>query len=153
MASSDNVLVFGATGAVGSAAAAEAHRRGAKVFLAMRDTSKTIKGLDIEEHTRIQADLSDLGTIAKAVEDSKAKIAFVYMIHGSKDNMSSTFRTMKQAGIEHIVLLSSFTIEGAPEDEINQANYIPRIHAQTEIALRDSGVPYTAVRNLFTNRV
>jgi uncharacterized protein YbjT (DUF2867 family) len=144
--SGEKVLVFGPTGAVGSAAAIEAHRRGANVILAMRDPKKPIKGLDdSEDYTRIQADLSDPETVAKAIETSGAKTAFVYMIHGSKDNMASTFRTMKEAGIQHIVLLSSFTIKGAPEEEANMVNYIPRVHAQTEIALRDSGISYTAV--------
>jgi uncharacterized protein YbjT (DUF2867 family) len=144
--SEEKVLVFGPTGAVGSAAALEAHRRGANVFLAMRDTKKPIEGLDDSEgYMRIQADLSDPETVRKAIEVSGAKIAFVYMIHASKDSMASTFRTMKEAGIHYVVLLSSFTIKGAPEDETNMVNYIPRAHALTEIALRDSGIPYTAV--------
>lgn len=146
VSSGEKVLVFGPTGAVGSTAALEAHRRGANVFLAMRDPKKPIKGLDDSEgYTRIQADLSDPETVTKAIETSGAKTVFVYMIHESKDNMASTFRTMKDAGIQHVVLLSSFTIKGAPEEEANMVNYIPRVHAQTEIALRDSGIPYTAV--------
>ena len=42
----DNVIIFGPTGAVGTAAAREAGKRGAKVWLAMRDTNKKIPGLD-----------------------------------------------------------------------------------------------------------
>lgn len=37
-----NVIVFGATGDVGRSVALEAHKRGAKVHLAMRDTTKSI---------------------------------------------------------------------------------------------------------------
>lgn len=56
-----SVLVFGASGSVGSAAAIEANKRGAKVWLALRDTSKPVKQLSEEDekkggYERIQAD-------------------------------------------------------------------------------------------------
>ena len=56
----ENVLVFGASGSVGQATAIEARRRGAKVWLAMRDINKAVKKLDEDEkkggYERIQAD-------------------------------------------------------------------------------------------------
>src|SRR5690242_4097198 len=70
-ASKQTVLVFGPTGAVGCAAAIEAHRRGAHVWLAMRDTSKKIDGLsesdlESERFSRVQADLDKPDTLKRA---------------------------------------------------------------------------------------
>lgn len=61
------VIVFGPTGAVGSAAARTAASLGAEVTLAMRDTAKVIPGLDDEKEKngafeRTQADLTNPDT-------------------------------------------------------------------------------------------
>src|SRR5258707_699844 len=82
----DNVIVFGPTGAVGGAAALEAGKRGAKVWLAMRDTNKVVDGITDEQErdgkfVRVKADLSDPETVKQAVQLSGAKAAYVYLIH------------------------------------------------------------------------
>ncbi|KAF3002423.1 hypothetical protein E8E13_003686 [Curvularia kusanoi] len=160
MASSNQtVLIFGPTGAVGCAAAIEAHRRGARVWLAMRDTNKTIKGLsesdlESERYTKIQADLTDASIVKQAVERSGATTAFVYAVFASKDNMRGIFDTLKDAGIEHVVLLSSFAVKGPAEDENNMVNFIEAAHAKTEVAMKESGLANTAIRPMyFTSNV
>lgn len=156
----DNVIVFGPTGAVGSSVAQEASARGAKVWLAMRDTSKAIPGLDESKGSfaRVQADLSDTSSIAKAVQESKAKAAFFYLLHGSQDGMKAAISSMKEAGVEYAVFLSSFTIN--PKEELSSVppeRFIPRIHAQVELSLENVGLAHTALRpgyfayNLFNN--
>lgn len=156
----DNVIVFGPTGAVGSSVAQEASARGAKVWLAMRDKSKKIPGLDESKGSfaRVQADLSDTSSITKAVHESKAKAAFFYLVHGSQDGMKAAITTMKEAGIEYAVFLSSFTIN--PKEELSSVppeRFIPRIHAQVELSLEGAGLAHTALRpgyfayNLFNN--
>lgn len=149
----NNVLIFGPTGAVGRAAAVEAAARGATVWLAMRDTSKPIPDLSSSgsSYQRIQADLSQPDTVRAAVDKSGAKSAFVYTIHDTTDGMFGAFTALKEAGIEHVVLLSSYSVQGAPEDEKNHKEHIPRLHATTEISLRDTGIKYTAVRPAFFN--
>jgi uncharacterized protein YbjT (DUF2867 family) len=155
MASSDQtVLVFGPTGAVGCAAAIEAHRRGAHVWLAMRDTNKLIQGLsaselESERYTRVQADLIKSDTLKKAVEQSGATSAFVYTVFESKDSMRSTFDTLKAAGIDHVVLLSSGAVKGEAEDKKNMTKFITAAHAKTETAINESGLSNTAVRPAF----
>ncbi|KAJ4335626.1 hypothetical protein N0V87_006020 [Didymella glomerata] len=155
MPSSDQtVLVFGPAGAVGCAAAIEAHRRGAHVWLAMRDPKKTIKGLsapDLESkrYTKVQADLMKPGTLKEAVEQSGATSAFVYTVFESKDSMRGTFETLKAAGIQHVVVLSSFTVKGPAEDEKNMERFIEAAHAKTEVALKESGLASTAVRPMY----
>jgi nucleoside-diphosphate-sugar epimerase len=125
----ENVLVFGATGAVGCAAAIEAHRRGANVWLAMRDTSKTIKGLkevDLASgrYNRVQADLSVPETVKRVAQQSKAVAAFVYTVFESEDNMRGTFDALKHAGCEHVVILSSYSVKDSPADERNMQYFI-----------------------------
>ena len=149
---SGKVIVFGPTGAVGSAAARTAAELGAKVVLAMRDTSKPIPELSAEKEKqggfeRVQADLTKPDTVREAVTTTGAKHAFIYLAHGSPDNMKSTIEALKSAGIDLVVFLSSFTIRGdlkaVPPSEI-----IPYVHAQVEISLDDIYGPdnYVALR-------
>jgi len=136
---SRKVIVFGPTGAVGSAAARTAGELGAKVVLAMRDTGKSIPGLDAEEEKkgsfeRIYADLTKPDTVSDAVNKTGAKHAFIYLAHGMPDNMKSTIEALKSAGIDLVVFLSSFTIQGDLK-AIQPSEVIPYVHAQVEINL------------------
>lgn len=146
------VIVFGPSGAVGSATARTAHELGAKVVLAMRDTNKPIPGLDEAKEKdgsfeRVQADLHKPDTVRDAVTSTQATRAFIYIAHRSPDNMKSTIQALKSAGIELVVLLSSFTIQGEPED-VQPSEVIPYLHAQIEISLKEVFGPggYIAVR-------
>ncbi|KAJ7666895.1 hypothetical protein DFH06DRAFT_1322873 [Mycena polygramma] len=151
-----SVLVFGATGAVGSACARHAHSLGATVTLAVRDINKPIPGLSLEQekaagYKRAQADLTKPETITEAVAQSGAKHAFVYLVHapGAPDANRAALKALKAAGVEFVVFLSSFTV--APYepsiDSIPAEEYIPYAHAQVELALRDVfGSSYVALR-------
>ncbi|KAF2268166.1 NAD(P)-binding protein [Lojkania enalia] len=152
MADQKNVLVFGPTGQVGSAAALEAGKRGAKVWLAMRDPSKTIKGISKADEVkygfeRIKADLSDPSSLTEAVALSGAKTAFVYVLHDAQDAMKASFQALEAAGITYIALLSSYSVRGAASDESNiGSDFVQRVHASAEIALEDVGIPFAALR-------
>lgn len=152
-ASIKNVLVFGPTGGIGHIAAIEAHKRGAKVWLAMRDTSKTIQGLEEgkEGFSRVQADLSQPASLKNAVQQSGATAAFVYTIHDSEDNMKASFEALIAAGITYIVIISSYSVKGPAGDEKNAEDFIPRVHAKTEVALEETGVAFTALRPAYFN--
>lgn len=152
--SAPKVIVFGPSGAVGSATARAAHELGAKVVLAMRDTTKPIPGLDeatlkVKDGSfeKVQADLHKPDTVRDAVSSTHATRAFIYIAHRSPDNMKSTIRALKSAGIDLVVLLSSFTIQGEPED-VQPSEVIPYLHAQVEISLKEVFGPggYIAVR-------
>ncbi|RMZ71228.1 hypothetical protein GMOD_00005752 [Pyrenophora seminiperda CCB06] len=149
------VIVFGPTGAVGRAAAIEAHRRGAKVYLAMRDTKKELKGIKEEGNEdrfiRVQADLNKPETIKEAVKTSGAKSAFVYIAHDSKDHMRSAFEALEEGGVNYVVMLSSYTVQDPPSSPENSKNMISVIHAQAEVALQETGLQYTAVRPAYFN--
>lgn len=139
----DKVIVFGPSGNVGAIAAQTANKKGAKVYLAMRDTSKTIPTLtptaeQSGNYERIQADLTQPETVVAAVQKSGAQAAFVYLVHGSPDHMLSTFRALKHGGIKHVVFLSSFTV---PKDDLSSvapSDIISYMHAQAELSLRQT---------------
>ena len=138
---SRKVIIFGPTGAVGSAAARTAEELGAKVVLAMRDTAKPIRGIDAEKEKqgnfeRVQADLTQPDTVRDAVNTTKAKYAFIYLAFGSPDSMKATIEALKSAGIELVVFLSSFTVRDDPA-AIPPSDIIPYLHAQVELNLRE----------------
>jgi uncharacterized protein YbjT (DUF2867 family) len=149
----DNVIVFGPTGTVGGHTALEANRRGAKVWLAMRDPSKPIKEIptNVEQagnFSRVQADLTDPASVAKAIRETGAKAAYVYAIHGLSDHMRGVFQAMKDAGVEYIVFLSTASIEQDVDiRDIPKEQFIPYAHAQIEVAVEELGFPhFTALR-------
>ncbi|EHA28140.1 hypothetical protein ASPNIDRAFT_189113 [Aspergillus niger ATCC 1015] len=138
------VIVFGPTGAVGSAAARTAQQLGTTVYLAMRDPTKLIPGLSVEKEReggfeRVQANFSQPDTISTAVAQSKAKHAFIYTDLTSSDHMRSSFTALKEAGIESVVLLSSFGIQ---EDvrNVSPEDHIAYVHAQAEISLQEAPI-------------
>jgi uncharacterized protein YbjT (DUF2867 family) len=138
---SRKVIVFGPTGAVGSAAARTAHELGANVVLAMRDTNKPIPGLDAEavqqgNFEKVQADLTKPDTVRDAVSKTGAKYAFIYLAHGSPDHMKATIEALKVAGIDLVVFLSSFTIQVDPK-AVEPSEIIPYLHAQVEVNLKE----------------
>ncbi|KAJ5088616.1 hypothetical protein N7456_012232 [Penicillium angulare] len=134
MSSPRTVIVFGPTGQIGSVAALTAHGEGAKVILAMRDPSKPIPILDGLSAGRVQADLTKPETVSTAVRQTGAKHAFIYIAHGGNDGMRGSITALKDAGIESVVFLSSFTIEKDIRD-VSPTELIPYIHAQVEISL------------------
>lgn len=146
--SAPNVIVFGPTGGVGSATALTAYEAGAKVTLAMRDTSKATPNLPAAGNfTRVEADLTDPASVRAAVASSAAKHAFIYMASGSQDHMRSVLEALKSAGVEFVVFLSGIVVRGdiraiAPDD------FVAWTHAQVEIGLDEvfGAGGYVAVR-------
>lgn len=147
------VIVFGPTGNNGSVAAQTAHQKGAKVWLAMRDVSKAIPGLTPEaekagNYWRVYADLSKPDTVAAAVKTAGATRAFIYVAQGTPDFMKGTAEALKAAGVEFVVLLSSYTIGDARPADVQPSEFIPYTHARLEVTLDEVYGPdgYVAVR-------
>lgn len=150
-----NTLVFGATGAVGSATARAAKENGANVFLAVRDLTKPIPNTTPEQErkagfTRVQADLTKPDTLRAAVAATKATRAFVYFAFGTPDNMKSSLRALKSAGVEFVVFLSTAGIRGDAKS-VEPESPIFWAHAQVEISLEETFGKggYVAVRPAF----
>lgn len=152
MATPNTTIVFGPTGNVGSATARSIRQHGAKVVLAMRDPRKPIPGLTAGQEAeagfeRIQADLTEPETIASAVNQTKAKRAFIYVTFGASDNMRASIAALRSAGIEFVVFLSSDSIKGEIRN-VSPTDLTAWIHAQVEINLEEIFGPehFVAVR-------
>ncbi|KAJ5105678.1 hypothetical protein NUU61_003025 [Penicillium alfredii] len=146
MASPRNVIIFGATGRIGSVAALKAYQEGAKVTLAMRDPLKPIPSLGDIVTEKVRADLTKPETVQTAVRQSGATTALIYAIHEMPDGMRRTLVALKEGGIESVILLSSFTVQGDIH-AIPPTDIVPYIHAKVEIALDDVfGGRWSAVR-------
>ncbi|KAK0704512.1 hypothetical protein B0H67DRAFT_648940 [Lasiosphaeris hirsuta] len=134
------IIIFGPTGKVGSAAALFASSLGAKITLGMRDPSKVLPTpLAAGEEqaggfTRVYADLTKPDTLRTAVQETGAKRAFVYLNYENPDNMKSAFEALKSGGVELVVLLSSYAVQGELS-AITPDDFIAWKHAQIELAL------------------
>ena len=136
-----SVIVFGPTGRVASIAALTAQEKGAQVYLAMRDPTKSIPNLDADQEQtrgfkRLQADLTKPDTVLAAVRTSGATKAFIYLAWGTPDHMKATVEALQSGGIEFVVFLSSYSVSGELS-EVLPKNLIPYSHAQVEISLRE----------------
>ena len=137
----ETVIIFGPTGKVGAAAAQKAHSHGAKVVLAMRDTHKSLPGIDDSEerngnYQRVRADLMDPSTIQDAVSTTGARRAFIYLMHEAQDGMQAALKALKTGGIEFVVFLSSCSIDGDAATQ-KADRPIPFAHAQVELSLAE----------------
>ncbi|CAG8152706.1 unnamed protein product [Penicillium olsonii] len=134
MAMKRSVIVFGATGDVGSAAALQAHQDGAKVSLAVRDPTKPIPRLDNIEFDKISADLTKPETVEAAVRQSGATVAFIYVVGDGQ--MRASLLALKEGGVKSVVFLSSFTVTGDIH-ATPSTDFIAYRHAQLEIQLEE----------------
>ncbi|TLD09812.1 hypothetical protein PspLS_11609 [Pyricularia sp. CBS 133598] len=143
-------IVFGPTGNIGSVAAETAHKLGAEVSLAMRDTSKPILGLNAAGNLqRVQADLTDSASVRAAVDKTGAKHAFIYLAHGGEPGMRSTVEALKAGGVEFVVFVSSFYSFGDdPHAAAESDDAITKIHSLVEVSLHEVFGPgaYVALR-------
>ncbi|KAL2826550.1 hypothetical protein BJY01DRAFT_145675 [Aspergillus pseudoustus] len=136
-----SVIVFGPTGNIACVAARTAQQHGATVYLAMRDPTKPIRGLTSEAEQaggfkRLQADLSDPASVTQAVKTSGATRAFIYRVQGTPDHMRASLSALRDAGIDLVVFLSSYTIRDDPH-AIPPTELISFVHAQVEINLSE----------------
>ncbi|KAK8211843.1 NmrA-like family protein [Phyllosticta capitalensis] len=144
----NNVIVFGPTGDVGGFAALEASRRGAKVWLAMRDMAKTVAVLQEEKSSfeRVRADLSDAASVTTAVRTSGATAAFVYLVP-TNDGLRSSLAAMQAAGIEFVVFISTYSIPSNVDVRaVPASSVIAFEHAAVEAALEDLQLAHVALR-------
>lgn len=153
-----NVIVFGATGDVGRSVALESQKRGARVHLGMRDTSKSINPEldDAQTFSRITADLSDPSSVKAAIEATGATAAFIYHVFTDKDTFAASLRALKDAGVVWTVFLSSYTLKKDQDlRKIPQSEFIPYVHATIEAQLEDLNMPHAALRpgNFASNNI
>jgi uncharacterized protein YbjT (DUF2867 family) len=126
------ILVTGATGNVGDALVHALLARGRPVRAVARNPA-TAAFPDVVDV--VAADLAVPGTMSAAL----AGIRQVFLLGGFAT--TGLLRTLRSAGVEHVVLLTSRCVIGGRPD-----NAVTRMWLDAEAAVRDSGVPWTILR-------
>jgi uncharacterized protein YbjT (DUF2867 family) len=126
------ILVTGATGHVGGELARLLVTAGHQVRALTRDPNRTSL-LGVEG---IAGDLNRPETLSAALNGAQR----VFLLGGYRD-MPGVLAEMRQAGVKHVVLLSSGCVING-----QISNAITRYHMVSEAALRASGVPWTILR-------
>ncbi|MBP2472283.1 uncharacterized protein YbjT (DUF2867 family) [Crossiella equi] len=130
------ILVTGATGTVGGAVARQLAGTGHEVVVLVRDPA----AFDVLDGVRVvRGDLT-------AAEDVRQALAGVdrAFLNMADDNGATFAEVAGQVGLEHVVLLSSFTVTA--ELPLGDANIISARHRAGEQALAAAGVPATFLR-------
>ncbi|KAL1595941.1 GTPase regulator Nrf1 [Paraconiothyrium brasiliense] len=148
-----NVIIFGAAGAVASAAALEASSRGAKVWLSVRPSElstldQTPELSETKRYPRVVADLTDPSTVTQAIKTSGATTAFLYTVFACQDGMKTVFTALKDAGVTYVVLLSSYAVKD-PSSSMQKTKGSAWHHAQAEIALESVGLDAAVLRPMY----
>ena len=134
------IVVTGASGYVGGLVARELASRGEPIRLVVRDAARA-PGLDGAEV--VEADYGDADSLAGAL--GAGDRVFMVSMHQGPERRLELHRCFvdaaARAGVAHLVYLS-FLGAGAGAVFVHA-----RSHGATETMLRQSGVPWTSIRN------
>ncbi|MFD3421558.1 SDR family oxidoreductase [Streptomyces decoyicus] len=141
------IVVTGATGNIGRSLVGRLLAEGAAVRALTRDPARA--GLPAEAET-VRADLTgtdDLGPLLAG-----AQALFLNLAAGGDRAAAALLDAAVKAGVRRVVLNSSMAVTDTAADE---DNFIARLHAGLERAVRDSGLEWTFVRggNYATNNL
>ncbi|MBM6406004.1 NAD(P)H-binding protein [Phycicoccus sp. CSK15P-2] len=130
------ILVTGATGTVGGALVELLAGTDHDVAVLVRDPAKFSGPADVEV---VQGDLT-------SADDVRAALAGVdrAFLNMADDNGATFAEVAGQVGLEHVVLLSSFT--AVTDIALGEANIVTARHRAGEQALVEAGVPSTFLR-------
>ncbi|ARF56849.1 NAD(P)H-binding protein [Streptomyces gilvosporeus] len=139
------IVVTGATGNIGRSLVGRLLQDGAQVRALTRDPSRA--GLPAEAET-VRADLTDASGLAPLLGGAEA--LFLNLAAGGERSAVVVLDAAVKAGVRRVVLNSSVAVTDSPADE---TNFIARMHAAVERAVRASGLEWTFVRgsNYATN--
>jgi uncharacterized protein YbjT (DUF2867 family) len=136
------ILLTGATGKCGSAAAKELAARGARLRALVRDASKAAPLADAGIEL-IVGDATEPGVIERAMEGCEKALLIMPNSEQQLDLEQRFTDVARAAGIRHLVKLSSI------EAVATAAIPIPQIHWASEEYIRRSGVPWTMIKPNF----
>jgi uncharacterized protein YbjT (DUF2867 family) len=124
------ILVSGSTGNAGGAVVRALATAGEEVRALVRDADHPPLPAGVEA---VVGDLNRPDTLAPHVDGVSA----AFLLSGY-DGLDETLATMRRAGVERVVLLSS---SAAPSGDLTNA--VARYHILSEQAVRESGLPWT----------
>lgn len=127
------IVVTGATGNVGGEVVAALSARGQEVRAVVRDPQRATVPTGVEV---VQGDLE----LPESLAPSLAGAGGVFLLGGWGD-MTGLMRRIVDAGVRHVVLLSSRCVIGGRAD-----NPITHMWLDSEAAVRDSGIDWTILR-------
>lgn len=135
------ILVTGATGNVGGKVLSLLRADGHKVRALTRDPDRAAfdTGPDLEV---VAADLGRPETLAPAL-DGVQKVFLMSLGANKATHDAHLVAAAREAGVEHVVQLSTLGVEMAGDPKTNPLGHWHRV---AEEALRDSGVPWTILR-------
>ncbi|BDH15796.1 SDR family oxidoreductase [Streptomyces hygroscopicus] len=139
------IVVTGATGNIGRSLVGRLLAEGAAVRALTRDPARA--GLPAEAET-VRADLTGTDDLVPLLAGAEA--LFLNLAAGGDRAAATLLDAAVKAGVRRVVLNSSSAVTDTPADE---GNFIARLHAGLERAVRDSGLEWTFVRggNYATN--
>jgi uncharacterized protein YbjT (DUF2867 family) len=133
------ILVTGATGKIGREVVRQLKVKGGTVRALVHSADK---GKDLEQ-SGVQVHYGDLGR-SESIAEALAGAAALFLlspVHASlAEREREIIKAAGRAGVRHVVLLSG---RGAVLDS---PSALVRMHAQSELALRDSGLAHTILR-------
>lgn len=126
------IMVTGATGNVGSELVQQLQRAGRRVRALVRGAGRAgLRGVEV-----VSGDLDRPDTLGPALQGVRS----VFLLGGRRD-MPALLEEVRRAGVEHVVLLSSRSVEDG-----DPTNAIVAMWMASEDAVRSSGVPWTILR-------
>ncbi|MFF4951884.1 SDR family oxidoreductase [Streptomyces chattanoogensis] len=132
------IVVTGATGNIGRRLVGRLLEDGVAVRALTRDPARA--GLPPRAET-VRADLTDAAALEPLLAGADA--LFLNLAAGGQEAAGAVLDAAVKAGVRRVVLNSSIAVTGTPADE---TNFIARMHAALERAVRDSGLEWTFVR-------
>ncbi len=128
------ILVTGATGNVGAEVVDALTRANEPVRALVRNAARAELPSDVEV---VEGDLNEPEALAAALADVEA----VFLLPGYRD-MPGMLRAIADAHAERVVLLSGTSAASGAT-----SNAVTAYMLQSEVAVRDSGVPWTILRS------
>jgi uncharacterized protein YbjT (DUF2867 family) len=128
------ILVTGAGGQVGRSVVEQLRATGAQVLASSRNPERLTVPAGVRT---VQADLSRPETLPAAL--AGVRKVFLYTV---PDGIDGFLAAARDAGVEHIVLLSSHTSQG----DIPERAPLVAMHSAVEEPIAASGIPYTFLR-------
>lgn len=132
------IVVTGATGNIGRSLTRQLLAEGASVRALSRNPERA--GLPAGAEV-VRADLAEAGSLELALRGAES--LYLNLAAGGGEAAGHVIDAAVKAGVRRIVLNSSLSVTGTPADG---ENFIARMHATAEQAVRASGLEWTFVR-------